>query len=104
MTTPTEISQEIRLLKKVLDEGGILLDVRTHCEYCGYHLEGAVNIPCEDIELMMAMIKEWKKPVVVYGASDRRSEIATGKLKGAGIEAYDCKSIWELEKWFSREQ
>ncbi|MEK7257623.1 MAG: rhodanese-like domain-containing protein [Bacteroidota bacterium] len=87
-------------LKRKLEEGAVLLDVRTHHEHAGYHWEGAVNIPCEEIECMKSFIKDWNKPVVVFSAQGRRSEIATRKLQRAGVEAYNGGAMWDLESFF----
>lgn len=85
-------------LQQLLDEGAILLDVRTHCEHAGYHIEGAINIPYDEIEVLKAVICDWKKPVITFSTYGRRSRIAAAKLKSMGLEVFDAGSMFVVEK------
>jgi len=55
----------------------ILLDVRTPEEFEGGHLEGAVNIPYDELHLITADLHE---PILIYCRSGRRSAIAAQTL------------------------
>ena len=85
-------------LARLLKEGVILLDVRTEEEFVGCHLDGAVNIPFEDIEANLPTISRWKRPVIVYGADDQRSLQAVIKLHNHGIAAYDGEAMEKLRR------
>ncbi len=89
--------------KLIAEEGAILLDVRTLCEYAGYHLKKSVNIPHNEIERFRNSIKTWGKPVITFSGNGRRSEIAAQKLRSFGIKVYDAKSIYVVEKGLAAE-
>jgi rhodanese-related sulfurtransferase len=83
-------------LLPLLQEGAVLLDVRTEEEFVGCHIEGAVNIPLQELDRSLSIVREWKRPVVVYGADDQRSSRAVTKLRNHGITAFDGGSREEL--------
>jgi rhodanese-related sulfurtransferase len=85
------------MIAELLTKGAVLLDVRTHCEHAGYHMEGALNIPYDEIDRMKCFIKDWAKPVITYSSYGRRSHIAYLKLKAFGIEVYDGGTIRDIE-------
>ncbi len=75
----------------------ILLDVRTHEEYAGYHIPGAINISLEELEHMIPIIKAWDRPVITYGGDDRRSALVANRLQRHGIVAIDGGRIEFVE-------
>lgn len=68
----------------------LFVDVRTREEYVGFHLPGAVNIPYDELDLSMEMLRRSGKVAVVYSARGRRSQIAAGRLQAYGIPVYDA--------------
>ena len=76
-------------LKSLIKKGAVLLDVRTCHEYSGYHPDGALNVPCEEIDTRINQIKSWQKIVIAFSTYGRRSAIAVSKLKRRGINAID---------------
>lgn len=88
-------------VRRLMERGAILLDVRTHCEHAGYHVEGAINIPYDEIERFRSFIVSWNKPVITFSSHGRRSEIAAQKLRGFGVEVYDAKTIYVVEEGVS---
>lgn len=61
-------------LKQLLDEGALIVDVRTVGEFSMGFYPGAVNIPDTDIETRLAELGEDKaKPIVLYCRSGRRA-------------------------------
>lgn len=76
-------------LKNLLQNGAIILDVRTENEFKSGHVKGAVNIPLQQISNQISKIKKYNKPIVVCCASGIRSIQATGILKNKGIQAYN---------------
>jgi rhodanese-related sulfurtransferase len=79
------------LARKLVAEGGVLLDVRSPDEFSGGHIDGAKNIPVEDLEGRMGDVEKLtggdkKKPIVVYCASGARSKFAKKMLVKAGYE------------------
>ena len=86
--------------KEKVENGAILIDVRTKSEYIESHIEGAVLLPVDDInEKTILEISDNKNTVlVVYCASGNRSGRAVNILKDLGYtNVYDLGSInnWE---------
>ena len=78
--------------KKLSANPGVqLVDVRTHEEFAGGHLKGAVNINVNGDSFDSDIAKlDKKKPVMVYCRSGKRSANACGKMKDAGfVEIYN---------------
>lgn len=69
----------------VQKEKAFLLDVRTTGEFAGGHIEGATNIPVQELEAKLATLPAKKdQPVVVYCRSGARSATAKEMLEKAG--------------------
>jgi len=65
--------------------GGALVDVRTPAEFAAGHVDGAVNIPVDQIERRASEIGPKDRAVVVYCASGMRSAAAASTLKRLGF-------------------
>lgn len=75
-----------QLAWKKLGEGGLLIDVRTLAEFKQSHIEGAGNIPFDQIEKRAAELGDDKnRPIVVYCRSGNRSSIAKKTLQKLGF-------------------
>ncbi|MFK8054874.1 MAG: rhodanese-like domain-containing protein [Saprospiraceae bacterium] len=72
-------------VQKMLAEGAIVLDVRTHAEFQGGHVAGSKNIPLQELGRHTKDIKAWKKPVVICCRSGARAGQALGVLQQAGV-------------------
>lgn len=90
-------------IRKLVEEGAVLIDVRTHCEYAGYHIEGSLNIPYDEIPLMEQFLRGISTPVVVYSSRGRRSEIAYQKLKQLELKVHNAGTLHEVETALSGE-
>ena len=86
--------------KKMVDEGALLLDVRTVEEFSERHIEGAVNIPVQELEKRLAEVGNKQRPVVVYCRSGKRSEQAKGILGGAGWQKVE--NLGGIDNWDSK--
>lgn len=78
-------------------EGAALVDVRTPGEYAAGHLDGAVNIPVDQIASRAKEIGAKDRPVVVYCRSGARSAAAASALQQLGftkIEDLGAMSNW----------
>ena len=75
-----------------MNEGAIILDVRSPEEFAGGHAKGSKNIPLGKVESKMNTIKKWNKPVIACCASGMRSGSAVSILKQNGVEAYNAGS------------
>ena len=66
----------------------VVIDVRTPEEYAAGHIEGALNIPFDQIAKGIQSVKGLSKdqPVLLYCRSGRRSEIAKITLEKEGYK------------------
>ncbi|MBQ7797324.1 MAG: rhodanese-like domain-containing protein [Lachnospiraceae bacterium] len=78
----------MRQLEALLDRGGVftLLDVRDMMSFWAGHLEGAVNIPLEELEMRTGEIPK-DRPVIIYCGHGSRSLLAARLLDGLGFHA-----------------
>lgn len=88
-------SAEITQAQQSVTAGGLLLDVRTPEEFAAGHLEGAVNVPVQELELRWGELGVApEREVVVYCRSGARSARAKAILKQKGIErVYDLGAM-----------
>ena len=76
----------MRQLERILDTGGdhyILVDVRENEEYRRGHLEGAVNLPYEELFWAPELLPK-DKIILVYCAHGSNSMLAARELSGMG--------------------
>jgi phage shock protein E len=71
-------------VKKRIEAGAIIIDVRSHAEFAAGAYPGAVNIPLQDLGRRVPEIRN-DRPVVLYCASGFRSASAAIFLKKAGF-------------------
>lgn len=70
--------------RRLVGAGARLVDVRSPGEFATGHLDGAVNIPLDQIERRATEIGPKDQPVVLYCRSGARSGMAAGTLKKLG--------------------
>lgn len=76
-------------IKKLIEKGAQLIDVRTDIEYIQGALQGAVNLPLETIQYTADTIDR-DKPVILYCRSGHRSGVAKQFLETLGYcEVYN---------------
>jgi len=75
--------------KALLQQGAVIVDVRSTGEYKSGHIKEARNIPVDVIRSKVAELKKLNKPVITCCASGARSGMAKSILKSNGIEAYN---------------
>lgn len=80
----------------IKEKQGTIIDVRTHGEFMGGHVAGAVNIPLQEMQERMDEIKSLKTPLVLCCASGNRSGIAKLFLSEIGLECYNGGSWLEV--------
>ncbi len=86
--------EEVSIMRKAVNDGGLLLDVRTPGEYNGGHLDGALNIPVGDLQGRLQELGPKERAIVVYCASGGRSGRATKFLRANGFnEVHDLGSL-----------
>ena len=71
-------------LRELLDNGALLLDVRTRGEYAGGHAKNSKNIPLDELANSLHKLDKEKNYVVVC-ASGMRSASAVSMMKRSGF-------------------
>lgn len=78
--------------EKIINEGAIVVDVRTEDEYNENHIGGAINIPLDSISGAISFNPD--TPIIVYCETGNRSSQALSKLESLGYtKVYDLGSI-----------
>lgn len=79
VTSPNDV-------KSLLENGALLVDVRSKGEFDSGHLDGALNIPHTEVEARLVEFGADKsKPIVVYCRSGNRSGMAKDVLTSNGF-------------------
>ena len=73
-------------ISNFIENGAVIIDVRTVGEYKEGHIKGSKNIPLDSISSKIEEIKKLNKPVIACCRSGMRSAQATSILKQNGIE------------------
>ena len=82
--------------EKIINDGAILLDVRTKEEYNEKHIDGASLLPLDiiDIDSISQIVSEKDTPIIVYCRSGNRSKQAREKLIALGhSKVYDLGAM-----------
>jgi rhodanese-related sulfurtransferase len=82
---------------QLVNDGAIILDVRTKGEYGSGHIKGSVNIPVDQLPKNLQKFKDKKRPIITCCASGMRSATAKGILTSNGFsEVYNGGSWMSL--------
>jgi rhodanese-related sulfurtransferase len=80
--------------RKLVEEGAMLVDVRSPHEFASGKIKGSKNIPVQAISNRIAEFGPVDKPIVLCCQSGARSAMAARTLKGAGY-----KKLYNLGGW-----
>lgn len=83
--------------RQLVQGGARLVDVRTPGEFAAGHLDGALNVPVQDLAGNLKKIGPKDKPVVVYCASGARSATAARMLKANGFAT--VRNLGAMSRW-----
>ena len=83
------INQGIEEYKKTA--GAVLLDVRTPQEYQEGHIPESKNVPLQQLNNVVSVVKNTEIPLFVYCYSGARSRQATGMLQRMGYASGSFK-------------
>jgi phage shock protein E len=75
--------------KALIQQGAVIVDVRSENEFKSGHIKGAINIPLNTIQNKVRDLKKKGKPVITCCASGMRSGSAVAILKREGVEVYN---------------
>lgn len=81
-------------LAELVNEGAIILDVRTKSEYTQGHIRGSINIPLDKLHANLNKLKGKSKPVITCCASGSRSATAKGILTNNGFTNVHNGGSW----------
>ena len=83
--TYRQVNSEQAIQMMAENEGYIILDVRTAAEYHEGHIEGAINVPNEEIsDKEISRLPDKSQMIFVYCRSGNRSKDASEKLVKLG--------------------
>ena len=85
-------------LQQFLDEGAVIIDVRTPQEFAGGHIKGSKNIPLDSLQKRFVEIRIMNKPVITVCKSGMRSSTAKSFLQGKGLKVINGGSWAGLNK------
>ena len=75
--------------KTLLQNGAVIIDVRSEGEFKMGHINQALNIPLNEIKTVISDLKRMHKPIITCCKSGVRSGAAASLLSSAGLEAYN---------------
>lgn len=81
---------------QLVADGATLVDVRTPAEYAAGHIDGAINIPVDQLSKRLGEIPK-DEAVVVYCHSGSRSAAAARTLESAGYARVE--DIGGMRNW-----
>ena len=80
--------------KALINEGAIILDVRSKEEYEIGHVPGSINIPLDKLLHNLDKLKDKMKPIILCCASGMRSSSAKNLLQSNGYVALYNAGGW----------
>ncbi|GGH20752.1 hypothetical protein GCM10007423_01340 [Dyadobacter endophyticus] len=83
--------------KTLVQQGALVVDVRSAQEFTAGHIPGSINIPLDQINAKAEMLLKKGKPVITCCRSGARSGMAESMLRSAGVDAYNGGS-WDSLK------
>ena len=83
------ISKKELNYSELKERGVLIVDVRQPHEFNSGHVDGAINIPLNEIRNNVREIKQQNKPIVTCCRSGARSGSAAATLKSVGVEVYN---------------
>ena len=90
------------LARRLVSQGGVLLDVRTPAEYADRHIQGAANIPVDELSSRSKDVEnltggDKTKPIVVYCGSGKRAGRAKTILRESGYQ--QVTNLGGIDDW-----
>ncbi|WP_323755864.1 rhodanese-like domain-containing protein [Roseivirga sp.] len=70
--------------KELVQQGAVVLDVRSKGEFAGGHIKGSMNISVDTLGSNLSRLKNKDKPIITCCASGMRSASAKNILKSNG--------------------
>lgn len=87
---------------ELIENGGVIVDVRTKGEFSGGHVKGSLNIPLDQLGNNLKKLKNKDQAIITCCASGMRSASAKGMLKRAGYTNVHNGGSWSSVNRFVR--
>jgi len=84
---------------ELVNQGAIILDVRSKGEYTGGHIKGSINIPVDQLSGNLNKLKDKNKVIITCCASGMRSASAKGILTSNGFTNVHNGGGWQSLKY-----
>ncbi|MCG8306863.1 MAG: rhodanese-like domain-containing protein [Cytophagales bacterium] len=81
------IKSRAQQVQEAMEEGAVIVDVRTPQEYKEGHISNSLNIPVQQIEARISTLKKKNKTVIVCCKSGGRAARAKAILQKNGVKA-----------------
>lgn len=81
----TALSADSGKVKGMIENGALIVDVRSVAEYQSGHYPGAINIPVDQVQKRVDEFGGKENPIIVYCASGGRSGSAKSFLESIGF-------------------
>jgi phage shock protein E len=78
----------------LVQEGALILDVRSKGEYASGHIKGSINIPVDQLRNNLGKLKEKNRAIITCCASGMRSASAKGILSSNGYSRVHNGGSW----------
>jgi phage shock protein E len=82
--------------RTLIDEGAVIVDVRTKGEFDGGHIKGSINMPLDSLPKNLGKLKK-EKVIITVCQSGMRSSAASRLLKQNGFTAYNGGCWYSLQ-------
>lgn len=79
---------------ELVEQGAIILDVRSKGEYGSGHIKGSINIPVEQLSKNLSKFKDKNRAIITCCASGMRSASAKGILTSNGFTNIHNGGAW----------
>lgn len=76
-----------RRLEELIDDGALVVDVRTPEEFAEGHVPGALNVPLDEIVQRSAELGDPSRQIILYCRTGNRSGQAIARLHRQGFRA-----------------
>jgi phage shock protein E len=70
--------------QQLMQDGALIVDVRSKGEYAGGHIKGSINIPVDQLRENLGKLKDKNQPIITCCASGMRSASAKSILLAIG--------------------
>lgn len=84
-------------LRRLAEEGGVVIDVRQPDEFKGGHIPGSKNLPLGSKDFFNRLPKDKQKPLIIYCRSGKRAVKAERDLLKRGYE--NVYHFGSIGKW-----